>query len=418
MRLVRYFSLEARSAGYYAGLAGAGLIALFGAFAAWHMEHEGHHITGMSNQVIWGLPHVAAIFLILVASGVLNIGTISTVFGKTHYKPLVRLSALVAVATLVGGLAVLVLDLGRPDRLIVAMTYYNFKSIFAWNIFLYTGFLLIAVVYLWTLFERRMARFTPAIGVVSLVWRIVLTTGTGAIFGFMVARTAYDTAIMAPQFIVLSLGVGLAAYMLVLAALGRCAAMPLGEYIFFRLRNLLGVFVLTLLYITVTSLLAKLYSAAHEDSAMFFLRDGGVYTCVFWLGYVAAGSVAPVVLFYIKPFSRSSVAATLGAALALVGGVSLLYMYIIGGQALPLVMFPGFVESSSFFDGVVNDYAPSAPEVLLGLGGVGLAVAILIFMLAALDFIPEDLSDGYFGEGAPGEAPPDAAANDKAQSKA
>ena len=34
---------------------------------------------------------------------------------------------------------VLMLDLGRPERLIVATTHYNFKSIFAWNVFLYTG---------------------------------------------------------------------------------------------------------------------------------------------------------------------------------------------------------------------------------------------------------------------------------------
>jgi formate-dependent nitrite reductase membrane component NrfD len=42
---------------------------------------------------------------------------------------------------------VLVLDLGRPDRLIVAMTEYNFKSIFAWNIILYNGFFAIVAVY-------------------------------------------------------------------------------------------------------------------------------------------------------------------------------------------------------------------------------------------------------------------------------
>ena len=46
------------------------------------------------------------------------------------YKPLGRLSALLAICLLTGGLIVLVLDLGRPDRLIVAMTTFNFKSIF------------------------------------------------------------------------------------------------------------------------------------------------------------------------------------------------------------------------------------------------------------------------------------------------
>ena len=101
------------------------------------MEHHGHYVTGMTNQIVWGMPHVFAVFLIVAASGILNVGSIGTVFGKAGYKPLGRISALAAIASLVGGLVVLVLDLGHPDRLIVAMTYYNFKSIFAWNIILY-----------------------------------------------------------------------------------------------------------------------------------------------------------------------------------------------------------------------------------------------------------------------------------------
>ena len=32
---------------------------------------HGHVITGMDNQVVWGLPHVFAIFMIVAASGVL-----------------------------------------------------------------------------------------------------------------------------------------------------------------------------------------------------------------------------------------------------------------------------------------------------------------------------------------------------------
>ena len=97
--------------------------------AAWYMETQGHHVTGMNNQIVWGVPHVFAIFMILIASGALNAASIASVFARLEYKPLARLSGLVAIAFLLGGLAVLVLDLGRPDRLIVAMTYYNFKSI-------------------------------------------------------------------------------------------------------------------------------------------------------------------------------------------------------------------------------------------------------------------------------------------------
>ena len=136
-------------------LGGCALVVAGGLAAAAYMEHYGHIVTGMDNQIVWGLPHVFAVFLIVAASGALNVASMASVFGKTVYKPLAPLSGLLAMALLIGGLAVLMLDLGRPDRLIVAMTHYNFKSIFAWNVFLYTGFLAIVAAYLWSMMEHR-----------------------------------------------------------------------------------------------------------------------------------------------------------------------------------------------------------------------------------------------------------------------
>ena len=45
----------------------------------------------------WGVPHVFAVFLIVAASGALNVASIASVFGKTAYKPLAPLSGLVAI---------------------------------------------------------------------------------------------------------------------------------------------------------------------------------------------------------------------------------------------------------------------------------------------------------------------------------
>jgi len=189
---------------FYMLLGFIGVFVLAGLGAAFYMEHNGHWVTGMSNQIIWGTPHVFAVFLIVAASGALNVASISSVFSKSAYKPLARFSGLLAIALLVGGLAVLVLDLGRPDRLIVAMTYYNFKSIFAWNIMLYTGFMAVVGVYIWMMMEQKMNRFTRLAGFSAFIWRLTLTTGTGSIFGFLVAREAYDAALLAPMFIIMS----------------------------------------------------------------------------------------------------------------------------------------------------------------------------------------------------------------------
>src|SRR4030067_855261 len=106
--------------------------------------------------------------------------------GGPCHNPLARLSGLLAIPLLAGGLAVLVLDLGRPERLIVAMSYYNFKSIFAWNIILYIGFIAIVAVYLWMMFDRRFNDYTKPAGMAAFLWRLTPTTGTGSRFWFLV----------------------------------------------------------------------------------------------------------------------------------------------------------------------------------------------------------------------------------------
>jgi molybdopterin-containing oxidoreductase family membrane subunit len=391
MARTHYSEIDGRSPGFYALLGMLGALVLAGLGAAWYMEHNGHHVTGMSNRIVWGVPHVFAIFLIVAASGVLNVASIASVFGRELYKPLARLSGLLALTLLAGGLAVLVLDLGRPERLIVAMTHYNFKSIFAWNIFLYTGFYAIVAAYLWTMFERRMNDYSKPAGLFAFVWRLVLTTGTGSIFGFLVAREPYDSALLAPLFIIMSFSFGLAIFVLVLMAACRWASRPLGDVVLKRLRNLLGVFVAAVLYFVAVHHLTNLYIAGRHDVERFFLLEGGIYTALFWLGQVLVGGVLPMVLLFGTPSRRALAAA---AVCVIAGGFAQLYVLIIGGQAYPQLMFPEKEVASSFFDGVVASYTPSLPEVALGVGGVALALALTAVALKVLPFLPKSLADG------------------------
>ena len=393
MKTIRYQSVSSDSKVFWMLVATLVMILLVGVGAASYMEHEGHWVTGMTNSVVWGMPHVFAIFLIVAASGALNVASISSVFGKTAYKPLSRLSGLLAVALLVGGLMVLVLDLGRPDRLIEAMTYYNFKSIFAWNIFLYTGFLVIVAVYLWMMFERRMNQYTKPAAYVAFIWRLILTTGTGSIFGFLVARQGYDAAVMAPLFIIMFFSFGTAFFILFVAAAYKAANRPLGEFILFKLKNLLGVFVAAVFYFVFVQNLTNLYATEHHDFQKFILLEGGVYTILFWLGQILLGTILPLLLFFLPRFSRSYRATIVGSLFVLLGAFAQLYVIVVGGQAYPLVLFPGMDVSSSFFDGVVHSYIPSLYEILLGLGGVAIALLVAVIGVAVLDFLPESLED-------------------------
>jgi len=391
MQTTRYAEIRTRSTPYRALLVVLLAFVLAGLGAAHYMEVEGHHVTGMTNQIVWGLPHVFAIFLIVAASGALNVASLSSVFGQPAYRPLARFSAILSVALLFGGLSILLLDLGRPDRLIVAMTHYNFKSIFAWNIFLYVGFFVIVGVYLWLTMERRMYRFSKPAGVVALVWRLVLTTGTGSIFGFLVARESYDTAILAPLFVILSFAIGLAVLVLLLQASLTLDGRELDTALLTRLGRLLGIFVAAVFYFVLVFHLTKLYGTQYHGFERFILLDGGVYTGLFWILQIGLGNLLPLALVFAPRLQGSSRALTAACALVVAGGFAQLYVIIIGGQAYPLDIFPGYQVESSFYDGVINAYQPSAWEWLLGLGGLTAAVLAALLIVRVLPILPESL---------------------------
>ena len=397
MAQIKYESLN-EGFGFYFLMGFFGALILGALGASWYMEHHGHIVTGMSNQIVWGIPHVFAIFLVVAASGALNVASVGSVFGRAPYKPMARLSGLLAIALLAGGLAVLVLDLGRPDRLIVAMTYYNFKSIFAWNIFLYIGFLIIVAAYLFVQMNRGSERWTKPVGILAFVWRLALTTGTGSIFGWLVARQAYDAAVMAPLFIAMSLSLGLAFFLLVLIATYSWTGRPLGMQLLNRLGKLLGIFVAVVLYFTAVQHLTALYAAEHGGIERFILLDGGIYPKLFWGAQVLLGGFLPMLMLF-SAAGKSRTGIVLASIFVILGGIAQIYVIIIGGQAYPLVMFPGKEVVSGFYDGVVASYIPSLPELMLGIGGVALALAITLLGMTILRFIPASLADSDAGSG-------------------
>ena len=371
------------------GLAALGAaVALAGFLAAHAMETAGHVITGMNNQVVWGMPHVFAIFMIVAASGVLNVASIGSVFGHAVYKARAPLSGLLCLALLAGGLFVLMLDLGRPERVVVAATHYNFRSVFAWNVFLYSGMFAIVAVYLWTLMERRMAAWSKPAGFAAFAWRIILTSGTGSIFAFLVARQAYGTALLIPLFLAMSFAWGLAAFLVVQSTMYAWNGLVLPDEVRRRMRNLLALFVVTVLFLVAACHLVNGYFAKNAAFERFILVDGGVYPALFWIGYVGAGSLAPLALIW-RPGStgRDLVAASL---LVVGGAFALLYVFIVGGQAWPLEIFPGYATSSTFGDGAIASYAPSLPEVVLGAGGLAVAFLITVVGVRVLRFLPQD----------------------------
>jgi molybdopterin-containing oxidoreductase family membrane subunit len=133
-----------------------------------------------------------------------------------------------------------------------------------------------------------------------------------------------------------------------------------------------------------------MYFAKQWDFERFLLLEGGVYTLAFWVGQVIIGGILPLLMIFSPGSARNPALIFVAALLVIVGGHAQMYVTIVGGQAFPLDLFPGFAESSNFFDGVVHHYSPTMWEIMLGLGGMATAFILTTAAVRVLKFLPED----------------------------
>src|SRR5665811_709661 len=164
----------------------------------------------------------------------------------------------------------------------------------------------------------------------------------------------------------------------------------LDAYVQKRMKNLMGIFVIATLYFVAAYHLTNLYFARQAEFERFILFDGGVYPLVFWVGYFLFGNLIPLLLIY-HPALGKSKCILFASLLIILGGFSLLYVFIIGGQAFPLSIFPGYEVSSSFGDGAIGLYRPSMPEIMLGMGAVSVSFLITAIGIRMLDFVPHEI---------------------------
>lgn len=388
-----FTEIEGSSFGFWKLVVILGVLMLMGLGAFIAVEIGGHGITGMNNKIAWGVPHVFAISLLVMASGALNLGSMSTVFAVKQFKQFGRFSAFLAIALLAGGLAVLMLDLGRPDRLLLTMMHMNFSSMFTLNVFLYSGFIVLCMLYLWSMFEAQ--KFTKAIGSAAFLWRVILTTGTGSIFGVLHARDVFHSAITAPTFVAISLSSGTAISILLLVSTFKRTERQLDDKLVFGLRNALIFFTLLVAYLLVVEKFTHFYSPAFYDVQIWLLT--GPFSWIYIFGVWGAAIIFPLAILFNPKLGNSVGGVMMAAFSSVVGTFGFVAHILLAGQAYPLNMFPGYEVSSVFQDGMTATYSPAIVEFVLGFGGIAIAGLIYLFGIKFFRMLPSKAKapEGY-----------------------
>ena len=374
-----FTKIDGTSKTYWAFVALAGVVAAMGPLSALYMFLNGHHVTGMTNQVPWGLPIVMAVYLIGASAGSLVLSAMSSVFGKVEYKPFSRMAALLAVLLIVAALLAIIMDWGRPDRLMVPFFHFQPRSMFSLNAILYSSYIGLGIFYLWAMFNHK-AKLEKILGVTAVLLAVLVHSGTGAIFGFVYVRELYNSPLLPPSFIAAALSSGTAMMIIAIHFTFKFTKRKLDERLIHSLAGLMGVFILVVLYFIFIENVTRSYAPKNYEAASYLLLHGGSVTALFWIGLVGLGLVVPAVLTLNPSTGKSMPLILIAAWLQLIGVLIERYIIVIPAQNMPLELFADKEITSVFQDGAYASYSVSLSEIFYSVGLVG--VVVFGFLLA------------------------------------
>jgi molybdopterin-containing oxidoreductase family membrane subunit len=377
------------------------LLVLIGAgvFAYCRQLDQGLITTSMRDQVSWAFYIGNFTFLVGVAAAAVLLVIPAYLYEWRPIKEVVILGELLAIAAVaMCGLFVLV-DIGRPDRLlhlVPGIGRLNFPaSLLAWDVLVLNGYLLLNAVIvtylLWSKYRGRKPKaafFAPLVQL-SIPMAISIHTVTAFLYNGLVARPFWNSAILAPRFIASAFCSGPAILLILMQLLRRFTRFRIEDAAIWKIAELMAYAMCVNLFLLGAELFTEIYSdTAHlvHLRYMFFGVEGHTAIVPYMWASVAA-SVIAVVLFLIPDTRRHPVTLNLGCLL-IYGGV-----YLEKGMGL---VIPGFTPDTL---GEIYEYFPSWNELWISAGIF--SIGFLVFTLLTKITIPIMLGEHHSAAGSP-----------------
>jgi dimethyl sulfoxide reductase membrane subunit len=356
-----------------AGLA-IGLVA-FG-FQWW----QGLGVTGLSNTISWGMYIITFMFLVGVSAGGLIVVAGSELVGSHRFESLTRLAVIVSGTAIAAAALSILPDLGRPQLAWKMFWQPHWTSPLIWDVIVISLYLSIAVIDLWILTRpepRPGAMRTLAF--IALPAAVLVHSVTAWIFGLLVARPFWNTALLAPMFVSSALVSGTALLIVVAAIVASVTDWEPPDRVFPDLGKLMLWFLAADAFLLFAEILTTYASGIPDHLKQLNTLLIGRLAPVFWVE-VLLGVVVPFAIFAsrLRQQRRWVVAAAL---LALLGVFFKRINIVMTSMFLPLVGLapgiPGGRPGQEFRPDPI--YIPTVIEwgVLIGVAAfVGLLITL------------------------------------------
>lgn len=348
---------------------------------------QGLRVTGMRDVVSWGAYIVTFAFFVGLSAGGLIVASSAEVFGVQSLKPLSKLGVLTALASVTCAGLMIIPDLGRPERILNLVAYPHWQSPLIWDVGIIAVYFLFAAIDLTVLHRREksptgLAKTVRVLAYIGLPTAVLLHSITAWIFGLQIARTWWNTALMAPLFVTSAILSGTALVAVAAVAAQWFAHVRVPEQTWRVVTNLLVVSLFVDLFLVACDYITILWgNVPRERAALNLILPGGSWQTVFWLEWIVGG-VAPLVLLMTPRLRASRALIALAALLAMVGVYAYRIELVVGGLVRPIMQLPPGIakgtyqsDKSSFV--YTGTYHPTWVEIAIVVGMFALLAAFI-----------------------------------------
>lgn len=338
---------------------------------------DGLIVTGMSDQVSWGLYIANFAFLVGIAAAAVLLVIPAYIFHREDVKDVVLIGEGIAVAAVVMAIAFVVIDLGRPERLWHMIPYlgeFNWPmSLLAWDVVVLSGYLLLNLaIPFYVLFNRYRGREATsrvyfAMVVVAMFWAISIHTVTAFLFSANTARPFWHTALLGPRFIASAFASGPAMIIIILQLVRALTTYPVKQTVIDLLAVIMAVALQINLFFVGVELFTDFYNEGTHAASIHYLFLGleESHSLRPWIWTALGMNVIAVIILSVHPLRRQMRLLNTACVLAFIG------VWIEKGMGL---VIPGFVPTPL---GEVFEYQPTMIEI---------NVSIAIWAFGALVF--------------------------------
>lgn len=384
-------------------------------YAYYQQLKNGLSITGMRDYALWGVYISNFVFFVAISLVGSLVTAVLRLAGSTWSTPLTRISEIIAIAAIIMAGLTIIIDMGRPDRILNIFMYGRLQSPIIWDVLVISTYLVISALLLyfpllpdlkilhnyfknkntflsnwykkmainWTGSEKQVAIYKKSIQILSVLI-IPVAFGIHTVTAWLFATTyrpGWDSTNFGPYFIAGAFVAGSGAVVCVMYILRKTYKLEnyLTDSHFDKMGKLLVMLCLLYLYFNVNEYLVPAYKNTVEEAAHLDELFTGQYAPMFWI-VIVGGLIFPI-LVLIFPKGRKPLPVFIIGLIVVIGAWWKRYLIVTPTLLHPFLPIQGVPESW-------HHYFPTSLEWAITIGTLAASLLIMTFLVRFLPIIP------------------------------